>query len=39
MKLTLGVLYGLSQAFAENGWGTSWEQYKIKNRFEYVLTP
>jgi hypothetical protein len=32
------TLYGLSEAFAECGWGTSWEQYKIKNRFQYVLT-
>jgi hypothetical protein len=32
------MLLGISHAFAENGWGTTWEQYKIKERFEYIIT-
>ncbi|PMD22742.1 hypothetical protein NA56DRAFT_701820 [Hyaloscypha hepaticicola] len=28
------MLLGISHAFAENGWGTTWEQYKIKERFD-----
>lgn len=32
------MLLGINHAFAENGWGTTWEQYMIKERLEYVIT-